>query len=56
MIEATSDYYGRRADEQAAHRRQAATQKAAVVHFELAVRYALLSSPSGTASYPADSA
>ena len=52
MIEATSDYYGRRADEQTALGNQAATQKAAVVHYELAYRYALLSSKSATATYP----
>ncbi len=49
MIEATSEYYGRRADEQTALGRQAAMQRVAVVHYELAYRYALLSSKSATA-------
>jgi len=44
MIEATSEYYGRRADEQSALGRQAVSQPVAAVHFELAYRYALLSS------------
>jgi hypothetical protein len=52
MIEGTSQYYGRRADEQTALGRQAATRKVAVVHYELAYRYALLSSRTAGASYP----
>jgi hypothetical protein len=52
MIEGTSQYYGRRADEQTALGRQAATRKVAVVHYELAYRYALLSSRTASASYP----
>ena len=44
MIEATTDYYGRRADEQTALGRSAASPKVAVVHYELAYRYALMAS------------
>ena len=52
MIEATCEYYGRRADEQTALGRQAATQRVAAVHYELAYRYALLSSRAATTFHP----
>jgi hypothetical protein len=44
MIEATCDYYARRAAEQTALGDRAAMPRVAVVHYELAYRYALLSS------------
>ena len=44
MTEAYCEYYGRRADEQTALGDQASTPRVAVVHYELAYRYALLSS------------
>ena len=50
MIEVTSEYYGRRAREQTALGEQATTQRVAAVHFELACRYALLSSQPATAT------
>ena len=46
MFEANKDYYGRRADEQTALGKQAASTRVAAAHYELALRYALLSSRS----------
>ena len=47
MIEANKDYYGRRSDEQTALGTQAASTRVAAAHYELALRYALLSSRFG---------
>jgi hypothetical protein len=51
MIEGTCEYYRRRADEQGALGRQAASPKAAVAHYELAYRYALLSREPASAAF-----
>ena len=47
MFEANKDYYRRRADEQTALGKQAASTRVAAAHYELALRYALLSSRFG---------
>ena len=51
MIEGTCEYYRRRADEQSALGRQVASPKAAVAHYELAYRYALLSREPASAAF-----
>jgi len=51
MTEMASEYYGRRADEQTALGNQASIKKVAAVHYELAYRYALLSSRTANPSH-----